>query len=481
MFSSNENMLIGIIVCVYFVFLFSLSLYINKRKIKTYDDYNVAGRSVSVFPLILTFVGTAVGGSILLGFMTDGYTDGMGQQWLNNSIFITGIITAFFLVRRIRFLGEKYHMVTLGDFTALRYGEAARVPTVISVLCAYCAVTGMQFVAIATILKLTIGLNMTIGIIISWLLLTLKTYFGGLKSVIWQDAVHGTLQTVGVFILFFAILAFAGDWSSMTSYASSLNEGYMFDFNHITMREVFVYFCTIGGYQFVRQDLWQRFWAAKSYKTAIYGYWASIIVGLLVGAAVIAIGVMARYGLGLDNVDPTLIYYHAIDAVFNFPMVVVMIIALMATVISCADSFFMAGSSSIINDIIKPRMKYADDARILWYSRLSVVTVSIIALLLALYLPQLVDLWVVGTAMLVSGLLAPAFFGLFWKGATKTGGITAMWLGLIVAVIWQLAGHPFGIHPVFIGLPLSTIAIVVVSLLTRPQKQYQEDIWAKAE
>src|SRR5699024_5845249 len=166
-----------------------------KRQIKTYDDYNVAGRSVSMFPLILTFAGTAVGGSILLGFMENAYLFGMGQQWLNTSIFITGIITAFFLIKPIREIGEKYHMVTLGDFTALRYGEAARIPTVISVLLAYCSVTGMQFVAIATILHLTIGLNMTAGIIISWLLLTLKTYFGGLKSVIWQDAVHGTLQT----------------------------------------------------------------------------------------------------------------------------------------------------------------------------------------------------------------------------------------------------------------------------------------------
>ena len=44
--------------------------------------------------------------------------------------------------------------------------------------------TGMQFVAIATILNVTLGLDVTIGIIIGWILLTLKTYFGGLKTVI---------------------------------------------------------------------------------------------------------------------------------------------------------------------------------------------------------------------------------------------------------------------------------------------------------
>lgn len=478
MFSEQQSLILGAIVIVYFFFLFFLAFYINKKKIKTYEDYNVAGRSVSIFPLILTFVGTAVGGSILLGFMENGYSLGMGQQWLNTSIFITGIVTTFFLVKRIRLIGEKHHMVTLGDFTALRYGEAARVPTVISVLLAYCAITGMQFVAIATILNLTIGLSMTAGIVISWLLLTAKTYFGGLKSVIWQDAIHGTIQTIGVLVLFCVVLYVAGGWNEIATYARSMGEGAMLSVTNISATDVLVYLFTIGGYQFVRQDLWQRFWAAKDYKTAISGYWISIVIGLVVGAAIIATGVMVKYGLGMNNIDPTLVYYEAVGAVFSFPMVIVMVIALMATVISCADSFFMAGSSSIINDIMKPRMKHAEDKVMLKYSRYSVIIVSFISLLLALYMPDLVNLWVIGTAMLVSGLLAPAVLGLFWKGATKTGGISAMWLGLVVAVVWQLAGHPFGIHPVFIGLPLSIITIVVVSMLTKTDEQV--DIWSEA-
>ncbi|SFB10810.1 Na+/proline symporter [Lentibacillus halodurans] len=477
MFTDQERIILGIIVVVYFILLFGFSLYINYRKINSYDDFNVAGRSVSRFPLILTFVGTAVGGSILLGFMENAYRFGMGQHWLNISILVTGVITAFFLIKRIRLIGEKYKMVTIGDFTALRYGEGARIPTVISVLLAYCAVTGMQFVAIATILNLTIGLSMTVGIIISWLLLTAKTYFGGLKSVVWQDAIHGTVQTAGTFLLFIVILWIGGDWGEMKSFAGSLGELELLSITHISTSEVLVYFFTIGGYQFVRQDLWQRFWAARDYKTAVSGYWIAIMLAFLIGVAIIGSGVFLRYGMQMTGIDPTLVYYEAIGAVFHFPLVVIMVIALMATVISCADSFFMAASTSIINDIVKPRIKHASETRILQYSRYSVITVSVISVLLALYMPQLVVLWVIGTAMLVSGLLAPCIFGLFWKSATKAGGITAMWLGLGVAVIWQLAGHPFDVHPVFVGLPLSTLAIIVVSLATK--KKQTTDIWSE--
>lgn len=469
MYNDNERLILGSLVVIYFLFLFAISYIINKRSIKTYDDYNVAGRSVSIFPLILTFVGTAVGGSTLLGFMENGYKLGMGQQWLNLGILFAGVIMLGFFVKRIRALGEKYNMVTIADFTVLRFGEWARIPTVISVLVAYSAITGMQFVAIATILNLTIGINIVTGILISWVLLTLKTYYGGMKSVIWQDAFHGTIQTIGLFILFVTVFIVAGGWSTITENALALNEKANLSVFTISPKEVFVYLLTIGAYQFVRQDLWQRYWAAGSAKIAMRGYWISIIVAFLTGAAIIVIGVMGKYGLDLGDINPTLTYYAVIGNVFNFPMIVLMIIALLATVISTADSFFMAGASSIVNDIIKPRMKVQDDGKLLSYSRLSVMMVSVLAVLLALYIPQLVNLWVTGTAMLVSSLLAPVIFGLFWKRATKAGGATGMWVGLIIAVVWQFAGHPFGIHPVFIGLPISAILVVIVSLFTKDE------------
>ncbi|WP_082234565.1 sodium:solute symporter family protein [Halobacillus massiliensis] len=470
MFSSQQEVILISIIAIYFVFLFGLSLFIN-RNIKTYEDYNVAGRSTKLMPLILTFVGTAIGGSILLGYMTNGYNAGMGQQWLAIGFTLTSIVIAAFLLKRIRLLGEKYNMVTLGDFTALRFGEGARIPTVISILCAYCAITGMQFVAIATILKLTIGLDMTIGIIISWVLLTLKTYYGGLKSVMVQDAIHGTIQTAGVFFLLIVILLMVGDWGAFAERARGAEAGNMLSIFNISPSEFWVYMLTIGAYQFVRQDLWQRFWAAKNIKTAITGFWAAIVLGFLTAAATVLIGVLARYGLNMTGIDPALIYYEIIGLVLPFPLVIIMLIALLATVISCADSFFLAASSSVVNDVVKPRMKSFDDKKMLTYSRRSVIGVSIIALLLALYIPQLVTLWITGTAMLVSGLLAPVMFGLFWRRTTKTAGLAAMWTGLIVAVFWQIAGHPFGLHPVFLGLPVSIVVLLTVTLLSKRERE----------
>src|SRR5699024_4065944 len=242
--NNNEQFVLGFIIIIYFVFLLIMSLYI-KRNIKTYDDDNMASRTVSVIPLILTFVGTGVGGATLLGYMENGYTLGMGQQWIHITMISAVIILALFFLKRIRLLCEKYNLVTIGDYTALRYGESARIPTVISFLFAYCAMTGMQFLSIASILNLTLGLNMTVGIILGWVLLTIKTYLGGLKAVIWQDVIQGTILTVGIIVLFFVVIYYSGGWSEVQANAINQNQNDMLDFLNITPNEILIYLLTL--------------------------------------------------------------------------------------------------------------------------------------------------------------------------------------------------------------------------------------------
>lgn len=466
MFTEQQQTTLAIIVFVYFLILMAIAFVIN-RQVKTYEDYSVAGRTVKPFPMILTLVGTAIGGSILLGYMTNGYVLGMGQIWLGLVIVVPSVLMAVFFLKRIRAVGAKHNMITIGDYTALRYGEKARLPTALSVLVAYCAITGMQFVAIATILNLTVDLDMTTGILISWVLLTVKTYFGGLKSVVFQDAIHGTIQTVGIFALFFTILVVAGGWDNISERAAAVGESAMLDPFNIGVVQLIVLFLTIGAYQFVRQDLWQRFWAAKSLKSLKVSFWIAIALQTVLCLVIVGIGVMARFGLQIEIDEPTQIYYAAAEAVFSFPLVVIMVIAVLATVISCADSFFLAGSASIVNDIVKPRLKDKQTPKMLMYSKLSVLITSVIACLLALYIPQLITLWIVGTAMLVSGILAPVLLGLLWSGVTRVAGVSAMWSGLAVAVGWQLMGQPFGVHPVLLGLPISIVVLVGVSLMTK--------------
>src|SRR5699024_4686902 len=156
----------------------------------------------------------------------------------------------------------------------------------------------MQFVAIATVLTLTTGLDMTLGITLSWIMLTIKTVLGGLKSVVFQDALHGTIQTVGIFVLFVVVIIASGGWETIETNAAKMDQLSDLDVMNIPPSQLAVLFLTIGGYQFVRQDLWQRIWASRTMAVLRTSFWIAIVLQTLLGTVVVVLGVMAKFGLG---------------------------------------------------------------------------------------------------------------------------------------------------------------------------------------
>src|SRR5699024_5736156 len=170
---------------------------------------------------------------------------------------------------------------------------------------------------------------------------------GGLKAVIWQDVIQGTILTIGVILLFFIIIKDSSGWNTIVANAQLENQEAMLDIFNITPTEILLYLLTLSFFQFIRQDVGQRILSAKRLKTAQTSYWISMIIAVSIGAIVVAIGVFSRFELKLGHIDPSLVYYHVIGNVFPFSIVIVMIIALLAGVFYTADCFCVVGLYSI--------------------------------------------------------------------------------------------------------------------------------------
>jgi len=475
--NTSQNILI-VLLLLYGIGIIAYSYYFY-RKTKTYDGYSMGGRAMPLLPMILTIVGGAVGGSTLLGFMTDAYQFGMGQIWNVISLVLSVVIFILIFLKKIRIAGDKYKLSTVGDYAAIRFGKAARYPTFIGNLAAIAALAGLQFVALAGVLNLIFGLNITTGIIISFLFLTVKTFLGGLTAVIWTDAVQGTIQTIGITSLFLFIYISTGGWENIADNVSnsniigSINPSEFLNPFNIPLGEILIPFLTIGAAILVRQDNWQRVWAAKDMNTIIKANWWSIVIIFFSGVFIIVLGVIAATSLGINTSQPNLIYYEIIFGHLPFWFGAIMLITLMATILSIADTFIISGSTMIVNDLIKPLMKHQTDSKLLAYSRSMVFVMGLLSMILALAIPRLVELWMTGSAILVSGILAPILLGLLWKKPNNIAGVASMWSGLIVAISWQLLGHPFGLHPVFLGLPISIIVLLVLTLIPVENKEYE--------
>src|SRR4030042_618081 len=136
-----------IIILIYLLALTVLN-FVRSRKIKSQEQFMVAGRSlkwqVMVFTLICTWIGS---GGVLRGARVASQ-GGFSALWLAGGAWV-GIILIYFLAAKIHTFGQ----YTVGDVLEVRYGPAARVFGAIALILSFGSIVSYQFVAGGVILN----------------------------------------------------------------------------------------------------------------------------------------------------------------------------------------------------------------------------------------------------------------------------------------------------------------------------------------
>lgn len=150
-----------------------------------------------------------------------------------------------------------------------------------------------------------------------------------------------------------------------------------------------------------------------------------------------------------------------------------MLCAAVAIIVSTGDSMLLSAASNIINDIyvryINPK---ADDRKILFYTRLVVLVLGILAFVQIQYFPSILAMVIYAYTM--EGGLAPALVAAFyWKKATPAAGFVCVLSAGVTTVVWEILGKPFGIDTSFMTILVSTALLILVSFVTPAPTQKQ--------
>jgi Na+/proline symporter len=115
--------------------------------------------------------------------------------------------------------------------------------------------------------------------------------------------------------------------------------------------------------------------------------------------------------------------------------------AMVAAILSTADSFLILASSSFARDLYQQwlwplyikKEKYAFNE--LKLARIATAVIGILVYFIALKrITMIVFLGILGWSIFVSTIFVPIMGGLFWRKANKGGGILATWVGIIMCV-----------------------------------------------
>ena len=458
----------------YFVVMFAIGFYYFLR-VKTSDEYLIASWNMGFWSITGTIISTCAGAAVFIGWVGMGYTVGISGFFkfaLPASIF--SMILIYFFSAPLR----RQHLYTLADLFAERFGaRVGLIPSIFSAFVYSVPTTALQMVGMSTLFVMVFGIPYNAAILLSFALILGFTILGGLVATIVTDALQSVIVILGIFLLFFAAVRFAGGPDAIIANSDA---AHLSPFGAEGFGDVLTFALTVGPFYLVWQSIWQRIFASRTEAIAIRAG--------LTGFAIFTVIALLPYLIGLSAVQfvpegmrPDLIFSYLTVELLPPALGGIVIIGLLSALMTGADSFILQGSSNLAEDfyrrLINPEATEAQKMRV---ARLSVVIISVLSLIVAFLMTDIISAYQWALRISTTTLVIPFLAVMFWRRATAAGCSVAMLSAIAVTVIWPLLGT--GIDPVFPGMAVCLIAMVSVSLMTAhsakecPRAVYWEDL-----
>lgn len=429
---------------------------IRGRNVKTQDDFMVAGRKLSTRVLVGTLLATWIGSGSIIAGAGLAYDKGLAALWFNAGVW-AALIILYFIAGRARALAQ----YTVPDILEMRYNKWARLLGAVVTIIAYTAIVSYQFRAGGMVLNLITGISVENGIMITAAFVIGYTVLAGMISVAYTDVVNGLIMVIGLFITLPFLYNQAGGWSGTMA---SLPDTHFQLMGDMTIWEALGYSLPAMLLLLGESGMFQRFFSAKSERTA-----KRAVVGWIIGTIVVEalIVVLAILGSALfPDIKSEIVILHSVKN--GLPVIVgcFCLAAIVAVIVSTADSFLLVPTTNVMRDIyqrfINPDVT---QKRMVLYSRLVVIILGLIAFAQVRFFEKILEMAIYAYTMYGVGITPAVMGAFFWKRGTAWGGVASIASGMTVTIVWEVMDQPWDIPTVYPALGLSVLLLIIISLV----------------
>ncbi|MDK2647546.1 sodium/proline symporter PutP [Vibrio vulnificus] len=461
----------------YLILMVAIGVYAYK-KTSSSSDYFLGGRSLGPWPAALSAGASDMSGWLLLGLPGYAYAAGIESFWLAGGLLVGTWANWLVSAKRLRTYSIQTDALTLPEFLSRRFDDKSKLIQTISaffILLFFLFYTSSGLVAGGKLFETVFGLDYSTAVIIGTLCVVSYTLFGGFLAVSWTDLVQGLLMAAALMIVPIAVME--GGFGQLATDMHNINPELLTLWNDAKGEPLsaiaIISLVAWGLGYFGQPHILARFKASRTNREL--GTARRIAVGwtALSMAGAILVGLVGLVWVnghpGTELADGEKIFMLLVNTVFHPVIAGILLAAILAAVMSTADSQLLVSSSALAEDFYKQVIKPdASSQEIVMVGRIGVVVISIIALILAMT-PDSSVLGLISYAWAGFGAaFGPAVvLSLYWKGMNRNGALAGILIGGITIVVWkQLTGGWFDVYEIVPGIIFSTIAIVGVSKLT---------------
>ena len=450
------------IIAVYFLAIIGIGVW-SKRRDGSQNGFFVAHRR-GTLPLITgSLIATAVGGSALIVTSKLGFELGLPGAWwlLVGSIGL--VLLGVFFARRVRGAA----LYTLPELVEKQYDRRVSLAAAILIVIAWIGVVAGQIVAAGSFLSiLGIG-STTFWVVIFTAVVVVYAILGGQFSIIRTDVFQAPIFFIGIFIVLALVFSRVGGLEGLKA---SLPPSY-FSFPTspaFDWKMLLSFLILVGATYVVGPDMYSRLFCAKGEKTAQKSAILSAFLFIPLAFAITLIGMSAK--VLYPQIMPAQAFPQVITTVLSSPGLSGLIIAaVIAALMSSADTCLLSQSVILTEDIIKRVHPALDERKTVLLTRLSLIGLGLVALGLALTLKTVYESLLFAYTVFTCGLVVPVIAG-FYKDKLKVtprGALAALIGGGIIGLLGKIPGLdiPLKGDLGLIGFAVSAILLFGVSLL----------------
>ena len=463
-------------VLFYLSILLLVGVY-RSRRVKTGDDFLVAGRTLPARVLVFTLLATWIGSGSLFGGAGLGYRAGFPALWQSAGAWV-GIALVYFIAPRVRRIAQ----YTVPDILELRYGPLARVLGTVTTVLAYSTIAAYQFRGGGRLLALIAPVDPDTGALITMIFCVVFTSLAGMLSVAYLDVGNGLLMTIGVML---AVVFMVGDLGGLAASLGSLRADQVSLFGTLGPQASLALFLPTMFLLLGEANMYQKFFSARNERTARLAVVGWIAGTILVETLIESTGVLASLMIpGLSEAESEEIVIRVATGILPDFMGVLLVCGAAAIIVSTANSFLLTPSTNLIRDVyqrfVNPNATGRD---VIVYTRVIVVVLGVFGYVAGNFFPTILAMALWAYTMYGAGI-TPALLGaLLWRRATPAGGVASILVGMLTTLIWEIVGlvrgdngipdYLFGLQTAYPALLLSIGTLILVSLVT-PRQTDQE-------
>jgi sodium/proline symporter len=440
----DKTTIVIVTLVVYKAILIAIGFWASSRT-RNEEDFFLGGRGLGPLVAAISYSSSASSAWTLLGLSGAAYVLGLSVVWIAGGSIIGMLVAWIWIAPRLMRFSREHNHLTLTEFLAfdthggMRQGIVATASLI--VVFSFVFYVAAQFQGAGNTFSTTFDLPMAEAIIIGAVIIMVYTLLGGFWAVSVTDTLQGLLMAFTALLLPIAALIEVGGpggfIEGLRAVSSPEQLSWTAGNGGLVAVGIVIGSLSIGFGTYGQPHLLVRFMALRDERAmrqarVITMFWYAVVffgmcflglVGHVLHSAV-------------DN--PENVFFLRTESLFAPVLGAVLLAAVLSAIMSTADTQLLVAASAIAHDLGLGR----DHARRkLLVSRLTIVGLVVVAVLVALYLPEKIFSRVLFAWIALGSAFGPTLFFRLAGVRLRPGGV---WLAIVSG---------FGLAVLFYMLP----------------------------